>query len=296
MAGNPHGAVKRELLVRYLDAWTPATLHGSRRATFAAGFARTDTDTAVAALRVFGEFTDLLAKHRLTMVLIGSDAEDLPLSGTPNGLEVHAVNGSCDEELVPALTAAQAFGGAILAYLDLSGADPPGTATIAAVSAGKASEVLLALDPSADGYREAVRGAGLAHVADVELVDESGAAQLVMFATASAKNMDRFKDALWAVDEYAGVSYRDPRDPDRELLPISVSPHLGPLRRALLDRIGQLGQATAADLREYTLTETMYRAADATRVLTALLGTGAVTRDPAKGRLAPETVIRRARR
>lgn len=55
---DPHTAVMRELLVRYLDAWTPAVLRSHRRATYVA--AGRD-DFAGYALRVFGEFADRLA-------------------------------------------------------------------------------------------------------------------------------------------------------------------------------------------------------------------------------------------
>ncbi|HEX6869796.1 MAG TPA: hypothetical protein VF163_01750, partial [Micromonosporaceae bacterium] len=75
----PHAAVKHELLVRYLDAWTPAALHGHKRVTFVAG-CRPSTDSALAAVRVFGEFADLLERHTLLMLLAGparSDAGDL---------------------------------------------------------------------------------------------------------------------------------------------------------------------------------------------------------------------------
>ena len=57
MAGSAaaHAAVKRELLVRYLDAWAPAALHGARKATFVLGYAVTADESAVAALRGGGE-------------------------------------------------------------------------------------------------------------------------------------------------------------------------------------------------------------------------------------------------
>jgi hypothetical protein len=45
------------------------------------------------------------------------------------------------------------------------------------------------------------------------------------------------------------------------------------------------------ELRTFALTETVYRAADATRVLQTLLTAGSVTRRPQSGRLGGDVVI-----
>ena len=69
--------VTRELLVRYLDVWTPAALHGAKRVTFAYASSEPAEDlaaTAEAALRGFAEFDDLLRARRLTYVIVGPDA------------------------------------------------------------------------------------------------------------------------------------------------------------------------------------------------------------------------------
>jgi len=124
----------------------------------------------------------------------------------------------------------------------------------------------------------------------VELV-QSGDSRLVAFATPSAKSLEAFKNCLWAVDEYAGVRYRDPTDPDGHLLDISLSPHPGPLRRELLAHLGTVGSASVVDLRHFTLTETIFRASDTVRVVSALLSAGAVTREPERGRLSGDVVI-----
>ncbi len=309
MAGSAaaHAAVKRELLVRYLDAWAPAALHGARKATFVLGYAVTADDSAVAALRVFGEFADLLARHKLTVVVLAPDSDGLASQldavrqelGAPPGLSVRPVIGPLDA-VRDELAAIGASSGAVLAYLDTAGGAAPPSDAVAAVARSKAGEVLVTMDPleapEVDKYRTALRKAGFEHVTHVELVDTTGAAQLLVYATTSAKHADRFKDALWAVDEYAGVRYRDPRDREHSLLDISLAPPLGPLRRALLDRIAEAGECTVAELRDHTVAETVYRAADATKVLTALATSGAIIREPGKGRLTPETRIRPARK
>jgi hypothetical protein len=96
---------------------------------------------------------------------------------------------------------------------------------------------------------------------------------------------------MWAVDEYAGVRYRDPRDPEGHLLDISLRPHPGPLRRELLGHLTASGPASVADLRRFTVSETVYRAADTNQVVSALLKGGQVTRTPEGGRLSGDVVI-----
>jgi hypothetical protein len=63
-APSAHLAVKNELLVRYLDAWLPAALHGHKRVTYV----DSSVESAQAAARVIVEFEDLLHRHTVTMV------------------------------------------------------------------------------------------------------------------------------------------------------------------------------------------------------------------------------------
>jgi hypothetical protein len=363
-AGAAHRAVKRELLVRFLDSAVPVLLHGARF-TYAEGYAvahHGGEPSAVAALRVLSEFTDRLRGRRVTVVLVGADPDASGLLdrvtavrdelGLPAQVGIDVAAGGCDEALLPALRQAGAFGAPIIAYLDAAGAGPPGRGTsaglagqgtsagpagegtsagpgydtVAALAAGRRADVLIALDPAtlargehlfgptpgASGaggdadqrkadrryadlvtrYREALRRIGLSQVTHAELVDGSGYAQLIFFATASDRSFDHFKDALWAVDEFAGVRYRDPRDPEHTLLDISLDPHLGPLRRALLERVRGGGERPAAELRDYTRAETMYRAEDAFPALAGLISAGRLERQPQRGRLTPSTVVR----
>src|SRR6266436_10102575 len=82
--------VTRELLVRYLDVWTPAALHSAKRVTFAYAWSgsggpddvRQPSDqtephaaTAEAALRGFAEFDDLLRARKLTYLVVGPDGD-----------------------------------------------------------------------------------------------------------------------------------------------------------------------------------------------------------------------------
>jgi len=341
---SPHIALKHELLVRYLDVWTPSVLHGAHRVSYAEGYAAVgvtpgrEEGSAGAALRVFGEFADRLAGHELAMVLVDTDQGRLDAlaerlagvraeHGSPPGLTVHTARGTCADDLVPAL--AGALAAPIFSYLDAAGSPPPPLATVTGVARHRRSELLVVLDPAllarlaagdeppetgdalfgdsawrrgtdypdlVTSYRHALRHAGLSDVVHAELVAADGAAELLFFGTRSAKNLEKFKAELWAVDEYAGVRYRDPRDDEHELLDVSFSPSLGPLRRALLAAVTSSGSQTVADLRRFTLAETMYTTADANRALGALLSGGALAREPAKGHLGADTVLRPASR
>ena len=294
--------LKREVLVRHLETWTPAALHRGRRATYAHGYADADGgQSAEAALQVFAEQSDLVRSREITMVAVGDDVSGVAarleaVRGAAAGLTVHTVSGGTDKGLEAALRAAGAARVPLLGYLDATAAGgAPAPGTVAALAAGKPAEALLVLAaeavPDVDAYRAGLRAAGFPLAAAVELVDSSGAGELMVFATGLAKSLEAFKETLWAADEFAGVRYRDPGDPDRHLIDISLNPHPGPLRRSLLRHLGAVGTATVTELRSYALTETAYRAADATRVVQGLLAAGSVTRQPEHGRLGGDVVI-----
>lgn len=292
MAGqaDPHATVKRELLVRYLDAWTSAVTRSHRSATYVESALG---GPAADALRVFGEFADRLAGHRLDVVLLGAPAETLtPVLrelGEPPGLAVHSV---ADPDSL-------AVDGPALAHLDVVGEsalDEAATWRLAAeLARAKAREVLLTVPPVAgervDEHRARLRSAGLSYVVAVDLVDNDERAQSLMFATSARKHLATFKDELWAVDEFAGVRYRDPSDDGGALVDISLTPQLTPLRRMLLAELARRGPCTVGDLQEHTLLRTIYRPAEAMRVLQSAASAGAISREPEKGRLTPRTVV-----
>jgi hypothetical protein len=286
--------VKRELLVRHLEAWAPAALHRARRVTYAHGYADADGGAAAeVAVRVLAEQTDFVRGRELSMIAVGADAVGERLTAMPEatsgGLSVHAVSGPTDERLAVALKAAGAPRVPLLGFLDAASAsETPRPDTVAALTVGKPAEVLLVLPPGvpASPYRE-----GWPLCAAVELATGEEPGELLVFGTASGKSLEAFKEALWAVDEFAGVRYRDPGDPERHLIDISLQPHPGPLRREILAHLGRVGSATVTELRTFALTETVYRAADATRVLHTLADSGAVTRQPPGGRLGGDVVI-----
>jgi hypothetical protein len=285
--GDPHLAVKREVLVRYLDAWTPVALRSHRGATYVESG---DGDFVVDAFRVFGEFADRLDGHHLDMVVVGADAGSVvlrELGEPPAGLSVRSV--ADPEDLVvtgPALAHLDVVEGSALAEVDA-------WRLVESLGQGKAREVLLTL-PAAEQvteYRGRLRAVGLACAVTVELVADDGRVQLLVFATADSKHLAIFKNELWAVDEFAGIRYRDPRDAEGTLVDISLSPQLLPLRRVLLAELARRGSCTVAELQRHALLETIYRSADAVGALTSAASAGAVTREPEKGRLTPRTVV-----
>lgn len=291
MSADSVADVKREILVRHLEAWAPAALHRARRAVYAHGYADTTRPLAEAALGVFTDQSDLVRGRELTVVTVGGE---LGAGAGAAGLAVHSVPGPTGATWAAALKAAGAVRVPVLGFLDATAAsEPPGAPLLAALAAGKPAEALIVLPGSAPvpQTRTALREAGFPLVAAVELAASDDPGEVLLYATTLGRSLEAFKDLLWAVDEYAGVRYRDPGDPERHLIDISLSPHPGPLRRELLAHLGEVGEATVADLRTFALTETVYRAADVTRVLHTLLDAGTVTRRPEHGRLGGDVVI-----
>ncbi|GAA2703684.1 MULTISPECIES: hypothetical protein [Actinoplanes] len=291
--------VKHELLIRHLEAWAAGAVHRGRRAIYLHGYADTDDGAAAAAaIRALADLPDLARGRELSMVAVGDDMTTITdrlgavqrEAGAGAGLSVLGIGGGTDVRVEVALKAAGATGVPLLGFLDAGTAsEPPAVRTVAALAVGRPAEVLLVLAPgtSVEPYRAA--GFPLFTAAELATGEEPG--QVVVFATGSGKSLEGFKEALWAVDEFAGVRLRDLGDPERSLIDISLQPHPGPLRRELLARLAEVGAATVSDLRTFTLTETVYRAADATRVLRLMLEAGVVTRSPETGRLGGDVQI-----
>ena len=278
---DPHTAVTREVLVRYLDAWTPVVLRSHRRATYIeAGHGVFAAD----ALRVFGEFADKLAGHHLDVVLLRASTDGL---SAPPGLSVRSVRDPAELTVT----------GPMLAHLDSQALDEPELwRLVAALAPGKAREVLLTLPRApaerVSAYRTRLHEAGLRNAVAVELADAAGNIRLLLFGTADDKHLGIFKNELWSVDEFAGIRYRDPRDAEHTPVDISLTPQLHPLRQALLAELARRGSCPVADLQRHTLRETIYRPEDAVRTLTAAAAAGAIDREPPKGRITPRTVVR----
>lgn len=274
--------VTRELLVRYLDTWAPGNLHAAHGATYLhASAAEVDGDTAEAALRVFAEFSDRLRGRRLSLLFVTARPEQLQARlyevqrelGTPAELAVHVSGGPVGA----VLKAVGAPSGPLFSTVD--------DVDLAPLAEGKPAEVF-----AVGRSRAELQGAGFALTAGVVLVQNQEELPIA-FGTRSAKSLEAFKNEMWALDEYAGVRYRDPQDPQGQLMDIALEPNPGALRRELLDLLRQRSMSVT-ELKRYALTDTVYRASDAVKVITALLHAGAVTRSPAAGRLGGDVMIR----
>jgi hypothetical protein len=282
-------AITGELLTRYLDTWVPAALH-ARRATFVQAWAGTaDVGAAEAALRVFGEFGDHMRGRQITIIFIAADLNGLDRrlaaigAEAPAELAVHTIAGDPATHLDAALSAARPAGAPLLVCLD--GAVP---ASLAGITKGKPGEVLALTAPAEAPH--AITGGDFAMVSQVDLVAADTERRLV-FGTSAASHLEAYKNALWQLDEYAGVSIRDPHDRDAALLDISLTPSLVPLRREIEAFLRAEGPQTVTAVRWFALTDTVYRAADATKALTAMIANGSVQRSPESGRLAGDTVV-----
>lgn len=267
--------VKQRLLARHLRFWAEGALSRARRVTYVHGYADDDGGAAAeAAVRVLAELPDLARGRELSMVALGRDMTEVGkrLTAVRAGFPVLPIGGGTDERLAVALKAAGALHVPLMGYLDASAASaPPAVTTVGALAAGRPAEVVLVLPAggTVDVYRE------FPLVSAVRMV--SG--EVVACATTSARSLEDFKESLWAACEVAGLDLPGATD--------------DALRSEILAHLGKSGPATVTELRTFALTGTVHRAADATRVLHAMIDAGEVTREPADGRLGGDVVISR---
>src|SRR3569833_1585235 len=174
-------AVKRELLVRHLEAWAPAALHRVRKVAYAHGYADADGGAAAEeAVRVLADQPDLARGRELSMVAVGTDLSGIEERlkraqqevGAAAGFGVHTISGGTDERLAVGLTALGAQRVPLLGFLDASASEPPAVTTVAALAAGKPAEVLLLLlfGVLAEAYRD-----GWPLFTEVEMASGDGA-------------------------------------------------------------------------------------------------------------------------
>lgn len=247
------------------------------------------------------------------------------------GFVVDAREGRCDD-LVPQLLAAhQVATRPALAIFDTWGSGVP-FALLQKIAAGPTSEVIVTIQPQqftrfardpqhygdavfgsavwrdvqavasdrkADyiqaQYRRTVADAGFRHVLDFELADEKSNLLYLVYGTNNLTGLARMKDALWAADPVQGVGYRDPRDPDQQMIPLVLQPDTAPLRRLILRHLEDQPEqsATLAQLREFTLVNTVYKPAHVTDAVRHLRA-GGLVRPAGTHRLVPDSRITRS--
>jgi hypothetical protein len=127
---------------------------------------------------------------------------------------------------------------------------------------------------------------------DFELADEKSNLLYLVFGTNSERGVQKMKAAMWGVDPYHGVGYRDPRDPARETLAIEPTPQTAALRRLLLERLDAMpGRVASTDqLRRFVLLETIYRPEQTLKAVQRLMGDGVVEQRD-RARLTGDSVV-----
>ncbi|TDC29482.1 hypothetical protein E1211_26000 [Micromonospora sp. 15K316] len=292
MPSEPTTNALRELLVHQLESWLPAARHRSRRATVALAYAHRDVDSAEAALRLVAGQADRLPGFRLTVLVLADAAADLPArlgpieAGLPADVAVHVVPGD-PSRLPVALKAAGAAGAPLFSFVDAGtgAAGAPDAAVLRAAAGGRPAEVLLRAGRAA---RAALDAVGFPLVTQVDLAAADGPAESITFGTGSDRSLEAFKEALWAAADLAAVRLGDPAGPPWD---VAGEPELDPLGRELVAELARGGPRTVTELRRHALLATVHRSSDALRALTDLLAAGAVTRDPAEGRLGGDVII-----
>lgn len=215
-----------------------------------------------------------------------------------HNIHVAVRTGPCEPNLVELLTEQGAWGRPMLVVLDTWGGAVPAD-LVKRVAANPSSEVVITIQPQyfsrfagaeqvvhgdrvfghtawrevaglpADQkarwvlqrYRETLTDAGFTHVLDFELIDSRGQALYLVFGTSHDQGLRKMKEAMWDVDDVAGVGYRDPRDPDQQTLAIELEPQTAPLRRLLRDYLTAQPDraATVVDLRAFAFYRTVYK-------------------------------------
>lgn len=233
-----------------------------------------------------------------------------------HGVHVWVEKGECEPTLEHVLTRAKAWNRPILAVLDTWGGGV--SAELVGKFAYPGSEVIITIQPQyfsrfadvkdikhGDGvfgdadwrevakqpsenkqrwlmrqYRETVRKAGFTHVLDFELVDNRGASLYLVFGTTHDRGLQKMKEAMWEVDPVTGMGYRDPRDPEQEMLDIEIEPQTAALERLIVEhvRAHPTGRVPIYELRKFALYRTVYKESQAMTAVRSLVNKGGLMR------------------
>ncbi len=142
-------------------------------------------------------------------------------------------------------------------------------------------------------YRRSLRSAGFSYILAFDLIDEVGNELHLVFGTSHPTGLEKMKEAMWLVDPISGGGYRDPRDPDQEMLAIELEPDLTPLRRELLQKLQSDGEMDVESLQSYALLETIFKRSQVIKALRKLRDLNKVTVSPT-GRIVRASRVRSA--
>ncbi len=134
-------------------------------------------------------------------------------------------------------------------------------------------------------YRRVLVDAGFLYVLTFELVRTGGHSLFLIFGTTHVRGLQKMKEAMWEVDPVFGVQYRDPADPNQQLLDIEPEPVTEPLRRELLQSLRRSPDhaASVSELRRFALYETVYKESQVKPVLDRMVDKGLVLGDAPDG-------------
>jgi three-Cys-motif partner protein len=136
-------------------------------------------------------------------------------------------------------------------------------------------------------YRSVLQDVGFPFILTFELVNTRGHSLFLIFGTTHVRGLQKMKEAMWEVDPINGVQYRDPADPDQQLLDIEIEPVTAPLRRELLEYLRAEPQhaASVGDLRRFALYRTVYKESQVKPVLDQLVDQELAIGDGTDGRV-----------
>jgi three-Cys-motif partner protein len=257
----PHTKVKHAIYRQYFGKWLPILVKGfgGGNVTYAEGFAGPgiysggEPGSPVIALRALIEDSGLRTRvkdvrflfvdkdPRCTALLrerVAHAIEPVRMDElAKHGVIVDIETGPCDPTLVELLDKHNAWGRPMLVVLDTWGGSVP-LELVRRVAANPSSEVLITIEPQ---Y----------FVRFADTPNDHG----------DPRGLEKMKEAMWEVDDVSGFGYRDPRDPDQEVLEIELEPHTGPLKRQILGYLAtQPGsEARVEDLRDFALFRTVFK-------------------------------------
>ncbi|GAA3512321.1 three-Cys-motif partner protein TcmP [Georgenia daeguensis] len=226
-------------------------------------------------------------------------AKPVPLSELARyGIDLAVEPGDYDPALTELLTAHNAWGRPMLVVLDTFGGSVK-LDLVRRIARNPSSEVIITFEPQyfvrwaktdkirhgdtvfgdpdwrrvdeqpqsakaqwvVDKYRAVLQDVGFPFVLTFELVNTRGHSLFLVFGTTHVRGLQKMKEAMWEVDPIYGVQYRDPADPNQQLLDVTLDPLTEPLRRELLLYLRNQPEHTASvgDLRRFALYRTVYK-------------------------------------
>ncbi|MFC9327003.1 three-Cys-motif partner protein TcmP [Kitasatospora sp. NPDC057015] len=246
-------------------------------------------------------------------------------------LETHVTQGGCHPDLLRNLAQTGSLGHPMFVLLDGFGSPEVPFALLQQVARHRSSEVMITFQPQflvrfaqkdgthraagdaffgnsdwhsvfalpsnekapylRDQYRRTLRAAGFDHSLSFEMIDEKRHLLYLIFGTSHEKGVEKMKEAMWKVDTTTGVRYCDPKDPDQQVLELTLEPDTGPLRRILIEYLRSSPDGfTVAALQRFALLETVYRPAQVIPALTRLREEKRIT-TTAPGRIVRSTQV-----